>query len=394
MTQQQLITGHLWNRLAEMPAASVHCCVTDPPYELGFMGKTWDRSGVSFDPATWQAIARVLKPGGYLLAFGGTRTVHRIACAIEDAGFEIRDQIAWMFGSGMPKSKNRIVDGVKWGTGLKPAYEPIIVARLPFRGTVAANMDAHGTAAINVDGCRIPSAPETDLKRVRSAKSLQTRADGWNRPWISDGEKMAAYEARRSESAAKAVDLGRWPANVILDEEAGAVLDLQTGNRPAGSPKSGNEPQAAAFSGNLYGTAAKQGQAWGGFQDTGGASRFFYCPKADRAEREIGMDGVEAKPMLWSAGEQSPGTFQSEGTNRTAKNNHPTVKPIALMQWLVRLVTPPGGIVLDPFMGSGSTGIACSREGFDFIGIDLSPENVEIARLRIYGDAPMFANVV
>ena len=450
----RVIEGDCIEAMAAMDEASVDAIVTDPPYGLEFMGKEWDRlgavpdrgpgprgrnafggwhgsagsaSGVQAWHHRWAVEAlRVLKPGGHLVSFGGTRTYHRLTCGLEDAGFEIRDCLAWLFGSGFPKSLDvskaidkangaeREVVGVNpnggrtgtsmfgqvvtdgtdmvwtvpatpdaerwkgWGTALKPAFEPIVLARKPLAGTVAANVLAHGTGALNVDGCRI------ELAELAEG---ETGADVYNGPtgpgFSMDGTRaIPAIEVTGN-------DLGRWPANVLLDENAADLLDEQTGEVGAAAPVKGTEPMAPAFSGNLYGAPAKGSDAHPFYADRGGASRFMYVAKADRAEREHGLQHRTRKALLWSSGEQSPGTFQADGTNREVANHHPTVKPIALMTWLVRLITPPGGLVLDPFMGSGSTGIAALREGFDFIGVEREPEYVAIARDRIIGDAPL-----
>jgi site-specific DNA-methyltransferase (adenine-specific) len=257
------------------------------------MGKAWDNTGIAYDVTVWQQCLRVLKPGGHLVAFGGSRTYHRLAVAIEDAGFEIRDQIQWIYGSGFPKSHNLKDKYEGWGTALKPAHEPAVLARKPLCGTVAGNVMAWGVGALNIDGTRI------------------------------DGES------------------GRWPANVILDEDAATALDMQSG---------------------------------------GGVSRFFYTAKASKSEREAGLYYEEWQPAGGMQGRQD-GSLQGEPIHRA--NHHPTVKPLSLMRYLVRLVTPPGGKVLDPFMGSGSTGCASILEGFDFVGIDITPEYVAIAQKRI-----------
>lgn len=294
-----------------MDEASIDAIVCDPPYELGFMGKAWDSSGVAYQPRTWEAALRVLKPGGHLLAFGGTRTYHRLACAVEDAGFEIRDCIAWLYGSGFPKSHN----GEWGGTALKPAHEPIVVARKPLVGTVAANVLKHGTGGLNIDGCRIEGP------KAGGSGGAPLKFGGENHRPFHDTAEPREFDTSQ----------GRWPANVVLDPEAAAMLDEQSGERPG--------------------------------SDGQGASRFFYCAKASRGERNAGLDGFEERAAL--------------------RNVHPTVKPIDLMRWLVRLVTPPGGTVLDPFTGSGTTGCAAVLEGFDFIGIEREGEYVEIARARI-----------
>lgn len=306
--------GDCRHHLAEMPEASVDSCVTDPPYGLGFMGKGWDRGvpGVEF----WAAVLRVLKPGGHLLAFSGTRTQHRMVCAIEDAGFEIRDQIGWAYGSGFPKSHN--LPGGR-GTALKPAWEPICVARRPLVGTVAANVQAHGTGALNIDGCRIPPVDDADIDQQR-------RVVGFGKSY-GNGEAGIALAGsadgslHRRDRAEFDPTRGRWPANLINDG-SDEVLGLM-----------------------------------------GEAARFFYSAKADKGDR-LG-------------------------------SKHPTVKPVDLMAYLCRLVTPPGGVVLDPFAGSGTTGMAAMREGFSAVLIELEAESVADIRRRIAhvqgADTPLFA---
>ena len=302
--------------LRTLDAESIDACVTDPPYGLSFMGKGWDRGvpGVEF----WAEVLRVLKPGAHLLAFGGSRTFPRLAVAIEDAGFEIRDTLSWLYGSGFPKSHN-LPGGL--GTALKPGWEPIILARKPFRGTVKANVAAHGTGALNIDGCRVGEDGGTKSTLTTGAASLNTFGHGLN-----GGGKIA-------------LDAGRWPANVLHD----GCLD--------------DEP-------------------WG---------RFFYSAKASRADRDAGLGAL---PMLTS-GERtgrtdgSPGLTPYAGATHPARNPHPTVKPTELMRWCCRLITPPGGVVLDPFTGSGSTGRGAVLEGFGFVGIELDPAYAEIARLRV-----------
>jgi DNA modification methylase len=557
----QLIAADCVEAMRGMEPASVDAVVTDPPYGLEFMGKEWDRLGrfdardkaeksaslnrdnapIGTSPtyiggrvaqewhAAWATEAlRVLKPGGHLLSFGGTRTYHRLVCALEDAGFEIRDCLAYLYGSGFPKSLNvskdqrfcqghegdlehgestaerdlrsmrdadvpaavdasdqrREVllegvpqssasatgrtqlpaaevrlgqsrlegwgdplqearslpggsvrsstgvgtadgaegrlhhgapagdrgpggtapepnggreprrpqpseqrpsqpgaladepgpqDGRAWplcprcsqplvprglGTALKPAFEPIVLARKPLSGTVAQNVLEYGTGALNVDGTRIGTADG----HGGGARATSGFVDGYEHDGFTPSQ------------------VGRWPANVLLDADAAAALDEQSGevsyNPPATWRSSDRRDEA-----NTYGLPHDAGSVRGGFGDRGGASRFFYTAKTSRAERENGVrqympDKAEA-PLNWSSGEQSPGTFQAEGTNRAARNHHPTVKPVDLMQWLCRLITPPKGLILDPFTGSGSTGIAALREGFSFIGIEREPEYVE-----------------
>lgn len=299
----RILEGDALAMLATLEPGSIDACVTDPPYGLKFMGKAWDHGvpGVLY----WAAVRHVLKPGAHLLAFGGTRTYHRLTCAIEDAGFEIRDCLSWMYGSGFPKGKGC----------LKPGWEPIILARKP-----------GPSPWLNVDGCRIG----TDV--------LKSRKSGFSdSPVLGSGSPGFIYEGAE----------GRWPANVCLDEEAASILDLQTGTLTSGANPT--RRSSAVFK-NTYGEFAGQEECTPiRGSDSGGASRFFYVAKASTAER---------------------GPF----------NSHPCVKPLALMSRLVKLVTPTGGTVLDPFMGSGSTLIAADRLGLDCIGIDNDPHSVEIAR--------------
>ena len=324
--------------MAAMEEASVDAIVTDPPYGLasgptafledatsgrGFMGKEWDR-GVP-GPAFWREALRVAKPGAYLLAFGGTRAFHRMAVAIEDAGWEIRDCVCWLYGQGFPKSLNMESEWAGWGTALKPAWEPIIMARKPLEGTVAANLLKHGTGALNIDGARVGAEPTV---RRNTAE-------------------MGYHGGNLSASYATGSPQGRWPANLMHDGSPEVVDRL------------------------------------------GEASRFFYCAKASRADREDGCEqlptrsGAEAtERQEGTAGLNSP----RAGASRTAeavRNHHPTVKPTELMRYLIRLITPPGGTVLDPFMGSGSTGKAAMLEGATFRGCDLDPAYLTIAEARI-----------
>jgi DNA modification methylase len=476
----KILVGDCRERLKEIPDNSIDSIVTDPPYELGFMGKGWDASGIAYDPKVWAECLRVLKPGGHLLAFSGSRTYHRMTCAIEDAGFEVRDQIMWVYGSGFPKSLNvskaidkgdrigigrsraykfttwmrgtgmtagkinqilreagvisekgtmgghfvdvssgqpaiataelfdklrphlppvppeieelvawrtvesenfkkrekigeretsdpagyyssgfearetRTLDITKahtpeairwqgWGTALKPAHEPICVARKPLIGTVAENVLEHGTGAINVDGCRVGTNYEREPKD----------------------------------------EVGRWPANFIHDgspEVTALFPSVKTGG--AGKQKDG---EGSYFGGGVH-TAANH------YGDTGSAARFFYCAKASKKDRDEGLDGFEKKKGAYHDYRENCETTHGldsprAGAGRTSPraNNHPTVKPTDLMRYLCRLVTPPGGLVLDPFTGSGSTGKAAMLEGFRFLGCELSPEYAAIAEARIKG---------
>ena len=364
------------------PDCSVDAVVCDPPYELGFMGRSWDRSGIAFDPDTWARCLRVAKPGAHLLAFGGTRTWHRIAVAIEDAGWVLRDSIAWMYGSGFPKSLDvsKAIDAAagaeaaaKWsgyGTALKPAFEPIIVARKPLDGTVAANVLKWGTGGINVDGCRI-DAP--DGKYARFNHSDKTSPGHVFGP----GRMHAEPDGK-----------GRWPANVILDESQAAALDAMSGERTSGRLGVGHGSSNSFGVGNTDKKPRAIDREYG--NDSGGASRFYFCPKASTAEREMGLDHLPPRTAgeLTGRKDGSAGLTPRAGAGRASqgrRNTHPTVKPVELMRWLVRLVTPPGGLVLDPFTGSGTTGIAAMLEGDGrrFVGVDLDPYHVEIARARI-----------
>ena len=346
--------------LRTMPDNSVDSVVTDPPYGLSFMGKKWDYDVPSED--IWRECLRVLKPGGHLLAFAGTRTQHRMAVRIEDAGFEIRDMIAWVYGSGFPKSldvskaidkaagaeratdykpnykngtfgkgmgggKHAARDWAGWGTALKPALEPITVARKPLgEKTVAANVLAHGTGGLNVGGCRVPGAYETRDRDTSGGASM-----------FGTGAGGGAFVPTE----------GRWPANLIHDGSDEVVgLFPDTGKSGVAVRRNGNQSKG------MFPVAIAEGSADVGFNDSGSAARFFYCAKANKKDR-------------------------------SDSNTHPTVKPTDLMRYLCRLVTPPGGVVLDPFMGSGSTGKAALLEGFEFIGIERDAEYIEIARARI-----------
>ncbi|WP_244099724.1 DNA-methyltransferase [Burkholderia ambifaria] len=383
--------------------ASIDAIVTDPPYHLttdkkggtgpasvnldspygrarigtGFMGMTWDGGDVAMRVETWSECLRVLKPGGHLLAFGGARTYHRMACAIEDAGFELRDQIMWIYGSGFPKSKNLDGDWNGWGTALKPAHEPICVARKPLVGTVAANVLQHGVGALNIDACRVPTDEKLGGGAEKETTADQKGNEGWTRPWMNDEAARAAHAERVRGNVAKAESLGRWPANVIHDgsDEVLAAFPDAPGQLARASSSSSRKTQ------NVYGAMARGS---GGAQPHAdldqSAARFFYCAKASRADRNDGVGGSDARAV-----ETNATMRERENADWHARNgnHHPTVKPTELMVYLCRLVTPPGGIVLDPFMGSGSTGKACAREGFGFVGIDLTPEYVEIAAGRI-----------
>ena len=362
----------------------VDSIVTDPPYELGFMGRSWDSTGIAFQKETWELCFKVLKPGGHLLAFSGSRTYHRMAVAIEDAGFEIRDQVMWLYGSGFPKSMNigktldkklgnerEVIDKGKpmsslgvmhddnwqsdseynetkgnseyegWGTALKPAHEPLVLARKPLsEKSVVDNVLKHRTGAINIDGCRV----EGDTENVERKKVVRKSRDE-NGVWTNDNSGMKAEGSEYADADPR----GRFPSNVMHDG-SDSIKKL--------------------------------------FEDK---SRYFYCAKTSKAERNQGLDNLPTKKASSMPGRRNPDDMKdskidNDVTSRFVtqkKNIHPTVKPIKLMKYLCRLITPKGGTVLDPFMGSGSTGMAAKEENFDFVGIEKEEEYFNIASARI-----------
>jgi site-specific DNA-methyltransferase (adenine-specific) len=387
MTRFTLHHGDSREVLKGLAESSVDSIVCDPPYHLttgkkggsgpasvnldtpqgrarvttGFMGMTWDGGDVAQSVELWAEALRILKPGGYLLAFSGTRTYHRMVCAIEDAGFEIRDQIAWTYGSGFPKSHN----GEWGGTALKPAWEPIVMARKPLIGTVEANWREHGTGALNIGACRIEG--ESTLREKAAGRGQFPREDdAWEPKAVTVGS-----------------DVGRWPANLIHDgsDEVVALFPREAGAAAPVTVRNGDKFRGTygAFAGNID----EAGSTFHG--DSGSAARFFYCAKASREDRDEGCGAIPARQYSHDGRETSiDNAYQRNSSNSSnSSNSHPTVKPTDLMAYLCRLVTPPGGTVLDPFMGSGSTGKAAMLEGFSFIGIDMTPEYVEIARARI-----------
>ncbi len=348
--------------MARMPDNFIDSIVTDPPYELGFMGKKWDSSGIAYNVDLWKECFRVLKPGGFLLAFGGTRTSHRVVCSIEDAGFEIRNSIIWIFGQGYPKSGS---------TQLKPAHEPICVARKPLsEKNVEENVLKWGTGKFNIDECRIATS---DKLTAGSGGLLSNVRDNKSYP---DDNKF------------KQSKLGRFPANVIFDEFTADLLDKQMPNAGAFAPvKRGSKGKSK----NVYGDFKQKGDDGASFyEDLGGPSKFFYCAKADRIERNAGLEQFKEKPLLWSSGTKNPGSFQSDGTKKASQNNHPTVKPVKLIQYLCKLVTPKGGIIYDPFGGSGTTAVASINEGFFWILSEIVPEYCDITNKRIYHNGGLF----
>ena len=437
-----VINGDSLKELKKFEDNHFDSVVTDPPYGIEFMGSKWD-----YDVPTvelWKEVFRVLKPGGYLLAFAGTRTQHRMAVNIEDAGFEIRDMIAWVYGSGFPKSRNigkdvektnvgglknlkqvgtkkgaQVSTGTKgfsysqeyvpgksmggktttgdipvyeinnewegWGTALKPALEPITMARKPLQEpNVAKNVMKYGTGGINIDGCRI----ETEDKTKRKNKGVE---------WGIRNDKSDNQENEYGS------ELGRFPANLIhdgSDEVKDVFPNVGSGNnfqKYNYNEKEYDNKETSMFNGD-------KPDAPSNYNDKGSASRFFYCAKASKLDRNEGLEKFEPSEK-YTAGNysQSPvcvdchktlnGTnnhsrcsgevYYREMQSKNTKNNHPTVKPTHLMKYLCRLVTPKGGIVLDPFLGSGSTGKACVYEEFSFVGIDLSEEYCNISKARI-----------
>ena len=421
----KLYQGSMLDMLDVIEENSIDSIVTDPPYELNFMGKGWDNAGVSFQADTWKKCYEVLKPGGYLLAFGGSRTFHRIACAIEDAGFEIRDTIMWIYGSGFPKSmaldkalegklttgnanktqfhklngkqeekhhygfttknkemgfrpKDYTTEGASnqylkesdatteiakrykgWGTCLKPSYEPIIVARKPFKGSLVDNVIEYGVGGINIDECRVGT------EKVGGGTMPDLSYVGQEQKKLGNGHKMSFGQVSNAPRLECEEHTGRFPANTILtydetdfDEVCGGFPDTKGGKR--------HNTVVRLEDSTSYGGKAGSVNTRNEFNDSGSASRYFYCAKASKKDRNEGLESFEDQ-----------------------RNPHPTVKPCDLMQYLVRLVTPNGGTILDPFNGSGSTGKAVMYEnkekdkGYKYIGIELTEEYLPIARARI-----------
>ena len=408
-SMNKIIQGDCLEKLKDIPDNYIDAIVTDPPYGIGFMGKKWDSTGIAYNVELWKECLRILKPGGHILAFGGTRTYHRMASAIEDAGFEVRDMIEWVYSTGFPKSlnigkaidkklgaeRNRIKFAQSntwrekegrmdrqatipdnnpvtpeakqwngWGTALKPAHEPICMARKPLaEKTVAENCLKYGTGGINIDESRVG---------VGAKKWSEPKGGIWNES-VDNGATLEDNP------------LGRFPANLIHDNseevrECFPDTGISRGGKTGGGFGFGKENQ-------------KTSKDDPGFGDSGNASRFFksiiYQAKASKSERNKGCEGLEEKEEVY------PGinTFDESGNRLRAdgsvipplksKNNHPTVKPIALMEYLIKMVTPKGGIVLDPFAGSGSTLVAAKQNGFQYIGIELTPEYIPIIEARL-----------
>lgn len=387
-----VLVGDCLDRLRDLDDASVESVVTDPPYEIGFMGRSWDSTGIAYSVELWEECLRVLKPGGHLLAFGATRSYHRMAVAIEDAGFEIRDSIHWSYGSGFPKSldvskaigkaagaeredvyasterkiKNLVYGkglGVSlierrpatpaaqqwqgWGTALKPSHEPIVVARKPLVGTVAENVLEHGTGALNIDGCRVgPEERTYDL--TMTSGNFETTGGGKN------------------EKSGTATVSGRWPSNTLLTHAADCA-DTCAPGCPVPALDQQNDGASRFF----------HQSAWDPELD----APFIYQAKPSKSERNAGLDGLpEKRPDNRTT--TGMGTFDEKGVAKQS-NHHPTVKPVALMAYLCRMVTPPGGTVLDPFLGSGTTAVAAVREGFTWVGCEMTADYLPIVTGRI-----------
>jgi site-specific DNA-methyltransferase (adenine-specific) len=371
----ELHHGDCLEVLRGMADNSVDSIVTDPPYGLSFMGKKWDYDVPATD--VWVECLRVLKPGGHLLAFAGTRTQHRMAVRIEDAGFEIRDMIAWVYGSGFPKSHN----GDWGGTALKPALEPITVARKPLDGTVEANWREHGTGTLNIDACRV--AHDEDLRDgaggipcrhdETTPRGRSGQVSAGQRYADAGGTNFAALPGPRGGAPE-----GRWPANLIHDGSDEVLAAF-----PQAPGQQGKSSDSQRTKANVYGDLSDNGKEYEPRDDSGNAARFFYCAKASRNDRNEGLHAFEAK-LAGCMNMRNDAHAQANGLTFAYKQNtHPTVKPTDLMRYLCRLVTPPGGTVLDPFNGSGSTGKGAVLEGFQYIGIEREAEHIATSRARI-----------
>jgi DNA modification methylase len=425
----ELYNSECLEKLKELGDNSVDAIVTDPPYGLSFMGKKWDYDVPSIE--IWQECLRVLKPGGHMLAFSSSRTYHRMAVRVEDAGFEIRDQLMWIYGSGFPKSHNisKAIDATintgksspsyinksemsktdgevvqvlqpnngilgnkklvtktinaslnadkakewkGWGTALKPAHEPIVMARKPLEGTVANNVLKWGTGGINIDACRIG----TEIISTHNAPK---------------GTFAGGEPERGSDTSSYTEHEGRFPANIILDEEAGVILDEQTG--VSKSQKRSSKHNKKTEHTNTFTPPKSDYRNDNTYEDEGGASRFFYCPKVSSKERNAGCDDLEKKDKAgkdFRPNHKVKAELGEDGNpfGRWGKiaNNHPTVKPIALMEYLIKLVSKEEATILDPFMGSGSTGIAAKKLNRAFVGIEMDEGYYTIASKRIGKD--------
>lgn len=358
----KIYNGDMLDMLQVIEPESIDAIVCDPPYELGFMNKSWDSTGIAFKKETWENCLKVLKPGGYLLAFGGSRTYHRIACAIEDAGFEIRDCVMYLYGTGFSKSYNigLAIDkknGVSqnkwqgWGTCLKPAYEPIIVARKPFKGSVVDNIIKYRVGGLNIDECRV----KFENTQNPATNPLFRKQGGYKLP---EKGQLSNGAIPFSSSKNDVNELGRFPANVITDGSEEVAK---------GMPNTTSTPIA---------------------QES--AMRYFYSAKASKKDRDEGLDTFQDKTFHSVLNQKNGSGDRLDGAKTPIRKNiHPTCKPTELMQYLVRLVSPKGATILDPFMGSGSTGKAVMFENrerdanYKFIGIELTDEYLPIAQARI-----------
>jgi site-specific DNA-methyltransferase (adenine-specific) len=419
----QILHGNNLDILPTLADNSIDSIVTDPPYELGFMGKKWDSSGIAYSVELWQQCLRVLKPGGHLLAFSGSRTYHRMVVSIEDAGFEIRDMISWISNKTFPKSlnigkaidkaagaerevigkhsapagKSPVMTGSRtvteagfwargdtdvditapatdeakqwdgWGTALKPTVEPIVMARKPIEGTVANNVLTYGTGGLNIDGSRI--------------KAHGDNLNGGKR----GGTDNEVYAKGLGNSSGKSSELdGRWPANLIIDQDTAELLDEQTSHlHAAGNKKDTADGLDKGYESSSFEMSYK-GRANRTHNDSGGASRFFYVAKASKRDRNEGLEELPlGQSKFGNQKETVDGSLNSKHRGEPRQNFHPTVKPTSLMEYLIKLVTPPNGTVLDPFTGSGSTGKAAILQGFDFIGIEMTEEYLPIIEGRL-----------
>jgi DNA modification methylase len=411
-----LLLGDCLEKMKEIESNSVDSIITDPPYGISFMGKKWDYDIPSVD--VWKECFRVLKPGGHLLSFGGSRTFHRICVNIEDAGFEIRDTIMWLYGSGFPKSHNigkaidkklgneREVVGVNpnhrtsdalfelgfqggksdgvmtkgtsewegWGTGLKPSHEPIIMARKPFKGTVVSNVLTYGTGALNIDVSRVKTDEDFSSIKPRDITKLNTKRND------ETEEEAIIRKKNGNEAVQEALDklqnIGRWPANVIHDGSEEVVSLFPNTKSSSGSFK------ASDYEEKETSTPFTRGD-FEGYGDEGSAARFFYVAKTSKKDRNEGCEDLEEKEGVVHIVQSA--NRKNAGTNKTfpRANHHPTVKPTELMKYLCKLITPKEGVILDPFMGSGSTGKAALLEGFSFIGIEMDEDYLNIASARL-----------
>jgi site-specific DNA-methyltransferase (adenine-specific) len=430
MKQFKIYEGSNLDILPTLPNNSVDSIVTDPPYELGFMGKSWDSTGIAYNIKMWEQCLRVLKPGGHLVAFSGSRTYHRMAVAIEDAGFQIRDQMMWVYGSGFPKSLNiskaldkmanaeRKVIGEKkpcgmfspdiphfgnassvvetyksspitvpsteaakqwegWGTALKPAHEPIVLARKPLEGTVAENVLKWGVGGLNIDRCRVDNNGEQfgELPNWDGGKQI-------NKEGLSFEEQGHDYkDGGNAEAVDKLKRLGRFPANFMHDgsDEVVELFPNTVGGKFSKRSRSRKGFMISGSKDNI-----QEANAPDNYGDSGSAGRFFYCPKANKKDRDEGCEELEQRRESDRIKDDGVGGDNPRNrSNNLRKNSHPTVKPTELMRYLCRLVTPSNGIVLDPFNGSGSTGKAAIIEGFEYIGIELDPDYIKISEARI-----------